>query len=90
MNHTAMITRATAANHSYTLTAIPTKKPSPLIPMNCSAEIFDAMSEAPIAHHASEPSARKKVFCISSFFLFLVIYPKSVTGNNNDVGKEYE
>jgi hypothetical protein len=28
--------------------------------MNCSDDIFEAIREAPIAHHVSDPSARKK------------------------------
>jgi len=40
--------------------ASPNANPEPDMPIKCSAEILDAMSEAPIAHHVSEPSARKK------------------------------
>jgi hypothetical protein len=29
------------------------------MPMNCSAEMLEAISEAPMAHQVSEPSARK-------------------------------
>ena len=50
---------ATAAIHSYAATEMPTKKPSPLIPINCSALILEAISDAPIAHHVNEPSAKK-------------------------------
>ena len=53
---------ASAAIHSYAETATPTKKPLPLMPINCSAEILDAINEAPIAHHVSEPSAKKNAF----------------------------
>jgi hypothetical protein len=34
-------------------------KPEPLIPINCSAEIFEAIKDAPIAHQVSESLARK-------------------------------
>ena len=34
----------------------------PDIPIKCSAEILEAISDAPIAHQVSEPSARKKSF----------------------------
>ena len=47
------------AGHSYVEIASPSLKPDPLIPIICSAEIFEAISEAPMAHHVSEPSARK-------------------------------
>jgi hypothetical protein len=40
--------------------ANPNLKPLPDMPINCSAEIFDAIKDAPIAHHVSDPSARKK------------------------------
>ena len=40
--------------------ARPKAKPEPDIPMNCSAEILEAIMEAPMAHHVSAPSARKK------------------------------
>jgi len=33
--------------------------PEPDIPIKCSADIFDAMIDAPIAHHVKEPSAKK-------------------------------
>jgi hypothetical protein len=39
--------------------------------MKCSAEIFDAISDAPIAHHVSEPSARKKSLESVVFDFFL-------------------
>jgi hypothetical protein len=63
--------KATAAIHSYAATAIPTLKPSPLMPMNCSAEILEAMREAPIAHQVNEPSAKKKSWEADTFFFFL-------------------
>ena len=40
--------------------ARPMAKPEPAIPIKCSAEILEAISEAPIAHQVSDPSARKK------------------------------
>ena len=40
--------------------------PEPDIPMNCSAEILDAMREAPIAHQVREPSAKKKSVAVDS------------------------
>jgi hypothetical protein len=30
------------------------------MPIKCSAEIFEAIREAPMAHQVSDPSARKK------------------------------
>jgi len=66
-----MITSESAAIHSYAETATPTKKPFQLIPINCSAEIFDAIRLAPMAHQVSEPSARKNPF-ESCSLLFLL------------------
>ena len=51
-----------AAIHSYVEIARPILKPEPDMPINCSAEIFDAIKEAPIAHQVRDPSARKKSF----------------------------
>jgi hypothetical protein len=34
-------------------------KPEPLIPINCSADIFEAINDAPIAHQVRESFARK-------------------------------
>ena len=39
--------------------ASPTANPDPDIPINCSAEIFAAINEAPIAHHGNDLLARK-------------------------------
>jgi hypothetical protein len=47
-------------------------KPEPDMPIKCSAEIFDAMSEAPMAHQVREPSARKKSFESVVFDFFLL------------------
>ena len=41
------------------------------MPIKCSAEIFDAMSDAPMAHHVNEPSAKKKSFELAVFDFFL-------------------
>ena len=51
--------------------ARPNAKPEPDIPIKCSAEILEAIKEAPIAHQVSEPSARKKSFelAVADFFL---------------------
>ena len=49
---------------------MPDEKSSPLIPMNCSAEILDAINEAPIAHQVSVPSARKNALASCSLFFF--------------------
>ena len=50
---------------------MPAKNPSPLMPINCSAEILDAINEAPIAHHVSEPSAKKKsCVAVTVFFVY--------------------
>lgn len=48
-----------AAIHSYAEIAKPILKPLPLMPINCSAEILEAINEAPIAHYVKEPSAKK-------------------------------
>src|SRR5690606_22896529 len=48
-----------APTHSYHATAKPTMKAEPLMPINCSADIFDTIIEAPMAHQVKEPSARK-------------------------------
>jgi hypothetical protein len=42
------------------------------MPIKCSAEILEAMSEAPIAHHVNEPSARKNLW--SLFALLFSFY----------------
>ena len=48
-----------AAINSYEAMASPTANPDPDIPINCSAEIFAAINEAPIAHHGNDLLARK-------------------------------
>ena len=53
------INKVNAAIHSYEAMASPKLKPEPDIPMNCSAEMFAAISEAPMAHHGSDLLARK-------------------------------
>jgi hypothetical protein len=67
---TPTINKDAAAIHSYVAIASPILNPDPLIPINCSAEIFEAISEAPIAHHVKDPSARKKSFGPDSAFSF--------------------
>ncbi len=52
--------RVAAAIHSYEEIASPNAKPDPDIPIKCSAEILEAMRDAPIAHQVSDPSAKKK------------------------------
>ena len=49
-----------AAIHSYVEIARPMAKPEPDIPIKCSAEILEAIRDAPMAHQVSDPSARKK------------------------------
>ena len=47
-------------------------KPEPDIPIKCSAEMLEAISEAPMAHQVREPSARKKSLVLEEvpcFFL---------------------
>ena len=39
--------------------AKPDANPDPDIPINCSAEIFAAISDAPIAHHGNDLLAKK-------------------------------
>ena len=56
----ATMIKVAAAIHSYVEIANPNANPEPDIPIKCSAEIFEAMSEAPMAHQVREPSARKK------------------------------
>ena len=48
-----------AAIHSYEAMANPSVNPEPDMPMNCSAEIFAAINDAPIAHHGSDLLAKK-------------------------------
>ena len=48
-----------AAIHSYEAIAKPRAKPEPDIPINCSAEIFAAIREAPTAHHGNDLLAKK-------------------------------
>ena len=55
----AITIKAIAAVSSQTAIAIPTTHPWPDIPMICSAEIFAAIKDAPIAHQGSDLPARK-------------------------------
>ena len=48
-----------AAIHSYDAIANPMAYPDPDIPMICSAEILDAISDAPIAHQGNALEAKK-------------------------------
>jgi hypothetical protein len=44
------------------------------MPINCSAEILEAIKDAPIAHQVNEPSAKKKscvAVAVDTFFFFL-------------------
>ena len=45
--------------HSYDAIANPTLNPEPDMPMNCSAEIFAAINEAPTAHQGRDLLAKK-------------------------------
>ena len=45
--------------HSYEAIANPTLNPEPDMPMNCSAEIFAAINEAPTAHQGRDLLAKK-------------------------------
>ncbi len=38
------------------------------MPMNCSAEILEAINDAPMAHQVNEPSAKKKSVDVSLIF----------------------
>ena len=69
--------------------ANPSAKPDPDIPIKCFAEILEAISDAPIAHQVSEPSARKKSFesVLADFFLLINII--SVGRNSDEINKEY-
>jgi hypothetical protein len=51
--------------------ASPRANPDPDIPIKCSAEILEAIRDAPIAHQVREPSARKKSFELVITDLFL-------------------
>ena len=53
------ISKVMAAIHSYDAMANPRLKPDPDMPMNCSAEIFAAISDAPIAHQGRDLLAKK-------------------------------
>jgi hypothetical protein len=55
----ATIIKLAAAIHSYADIASPIENPDPLMPTICSAEILEAISEAPMAHQVSEPAAKK-------------------------------
>ena len=62
-----------AAIHSYVEMASPKANPDPDMPIKCSAEILDAISDAPMAHHVREPSARKNsVELLLTDLLFLL------------------
>ena len=52
-------TSVMAAMTSYAEMAIPSAKPVPDIPINCSAEMLAAINEAPTAHHVRVFPARK-------------------------------
>ena len=54
-----MTISAIAAVSSHTAIAIPTTNPWPDIPMICSADMFAAINEAPIAHQGSDLPAKK-------------------------------
>ncbi len=61
-----------AAIHSYVEIARPNANPDPDMPIKCSAEILEAISDAPMAHQVSDPSARKKSFeLVLTDFFFL-------------------
>ena len=60
MKNIATMISVAAAIHSYVDIARPSANPEPDMPIKCSAEIFDAISEEPIAHHVNEPVARKE------------------------------
>jgi hypothetical protein len=49
----ATTTKETAASHSYTEMASPNLNPLPLMPINCSAEILEAIKLAPMAHQVN-------------------------------------
>ena len=51
--------RVIAAIHSYEAIASPRANPDPDIPINCSADILAAISEAPTAHQGRDLLARK-------------------------------
>ena len=53
------INKVIAAIHSYDAIANPKAKPDPDIPINCSAEMFAAISEAPMAHQGKDLPAKK-------------------------------
>ena len=48
-----------AAIHSYDAIAKPIANPDPDMPMNCSADMFAAINEAPIAHQGNDLLAKK-------------------------------
>jgi hypothetical protein len=61
--------------------ASPKANPEPDMPIKCSAEILDAIRDAPIAHQVRDPSARKKSleFISLDFFLWYIQYPYEET-----------
>ena len=52
-------TSAMAAIHSKAAMASPVWNPSPDMPMKCSEEMFDAISETPMSHQGRLRPARK-------------------------------
>ena len=48
-----------AACNSYAAMAIPERKAEPDIPMNCSADMFAAINDAPTAHQVNVLPAKK-------------------------------
>lgn len=55
----ATINKVAAAIHSYVAVASPISKPLPLMPINCSVEILEAINDALIAHQVKDLTARK-------------------------------
>ena len=53
------MSRVMAAIHSYDAMARPSAKPDPAIPINCSADMFAAIREVPMAHQGSVLPAKK-------------------------------
>ena len=53
------MSNVSAAIHSYEAMANPRLNPEPDMPMNCSAEMFAAIKDAPMAHQGNDLLAKK-------------------------------
>ena len=59
----------------YDITAIPLSNAVPFMPIICSVEILEAMSDAPMIHHGRERPAKKIILGISFMPFWFSRYP---------------